>query len=144
MKYMKQFPALLLSGSLIFFFSAVSCGSGSKDTDAEKDSLQATLMAKPDAGPQAPLVGKNVSFETKTFEVKDSSSKKMLGWGYDIFIDGKRTIHQPIIPAVPGNNSFSSEEKAKKTAEFAVGKMKSSGSLPTLSIEELDSLGVTK
>lgn len=83
-------------------------------------------------------------YEAKTFEVKDSTTNKVLGWGYDIYIDNKRTIHQPHIPAVQGNNYFATEEDALKTGQFAADKMKTTGSLPTISLEELDSLGIIK
>lgn len=82
--------------------------------------------------------------ETKIFEVKSDEKGQNSGWGYDILINGKTAIHQPIIPAVAGNKAFSSQEAAKKTADFALQKMKLTGSLPTLSIQELDSLGVLK
>ena len=79
--------------------------------------------------------------EVKTFEVKDSSGKPK-GWGYDLYVAGKRSFHQPIIPAVAGNNSFETEADAKKTGELAANKMKSTGSFPTISISDLDSLGI--
>lgn len=81
--------------------------------------------------------------EVKTFEVKDSTGRSQ-GWGYDIYVEGVKTIHQPIIPAVPGNNSFKSEKDAQKVGSFAVDKMLKEGSLPTILIKELDSLGVLK
>lgn len=83
-------------------------------------------------------------YEAKTFEVKDSTTNKVLGWGYDIYIDNKRTIHQPHIPAVQGNSYFATEEDALKTGRFAADKMKTTGSLPTISLEELESLGIIK
>lgn len=81
--------------------------------------------------------------ELKTFEVKDSAGRSQ-GWGYDIYVNGKKTIHQPIIPAVPGNNSFKTKNDAQKVGSFAVDKMFKEGSLPTILIKELDSLGVLK
>lgn len=92
-----------------------------------------------DSNASAPSNG----MEVKTFEVKDSIGRSQ-GWGYDIYVDGKKTIHQPIIPAVPGNNSFKTENDAQKVGLFAVDKMLKEGSLPTILIKELDSLGVLK
>jgi hypothetical protein len=83
------------------------------------------------------------NMELKTFEVKDSSGKSK-GWGYDIFVTNVRTIHQPIIPAIPGNKSFKTESDAKKIGLLALSKMKKSGGLPTILIKELDSLGISK
>ena len=90
---------------------------------------------------QFPQIQSN-TIELKIFEVKDSTGKSK-GWGYDIYVDNKKMIHQPIIPAIPGNNAFRTEKDAQKTGQLAVEKMKKTGSLPTLSVTELDSLGVT-
>ncbi|MCW3101716.1 MAG: hypothetical protein JWO09_156 [Bacteroidetes bacterium] len=83
------------------------------------------------------------SYYLKTFEVTDSSGTAQ-GWGYDIYVDSTRTIHQPNIPAVSGISAFKTEEDASHTGNYAIGKMQKSGSFPTLSIRELDSLGVLK
>jgi hypothetical protein len=64
------------------------------------------------------------------------------GWGYKIMKDGQLSINQPTIPAVQGNRCFSSKEKAEKTAEFIIYKMTNNIFPPTISVEELDSLGV--
>ncbi len=81
--------------------------------------------------------------ETRVFEVKDHTGKAK-GWGYDIYVDGKKMIHQPIIPAIPGNDAFKTEKDALTVGTLAADKMKKSGSLPTISVNELDSLGVIK
>ncbi len=64
------------------------------------------------------------------------------GWGYKIMKDGQLSINQPTIPAIQGNRCFSSKEKAEKTAEFIINKMNNNVFPPTISVEELDSLGV--
>lgn len=84
---------------------------------------------------------KERSFEVEVFEVKDSSGI-FQGWGYDIYVDQAKAIHQPTIPAISGIYSFKTKEDALKTGTFAADKMRSSGFLPTLSLDELDSLGV--
>jgi hypothetical protein len=83
------------------------------------------------------------SYYLKTFEIRDSTGDAQ-GWGYDIYIDSTRTIHHPTIPAVSGISSFKTEDDASRTGNYAISKMKKSGSFPTLSIKELDSLGVLK
>jgi hypothetical protein len=84
------------------------------------------------------------SYESRTFEIKDSITGKSLGWGYDIYVDNSRVIHQKIIPAIEGNHTFKTEADASKTGSYAANKMKQTGSFPTLSVKELDSLGITK
>lgn len=92
---------------------------------------------------QMPVVNKQQSFYLKTFEVKNDAGQPQ-GWGYDIYIDSVRTIHQTTIQAIQGNRSFKTEKDAATTGNYAISKMKACGSFPTLGIEELDSLGVTK
>ncbi len=74
-----------------------------------------------------------------TFEVFETPA---LGWGYKIFDDGTVFINQPHIPAIPGNKGFSTKKKAEITAQFAILKMEQGFVPPTISPEELDSLGV--
>ena len=75
--------------------------------------------------------------EVKTFENKDRG-----GFGYDIMIDGKVYVHQPNIPAIPGNNGFNSENNARKVGLFVVEKIRNHIMPPTVDTRELDSLGV--
>ncbi|MES2730139.1 MAG: DUF4907 domain-containing protein [Bacteroidota bacterium] len=64
------------------------------------------------------------------------------GWGYTVNVNGKRYLYQATIPAVGGNKAFSSADKARKTGQLAAYKVKVQHTDPTISIEELDSLGV--
>ena len=61
-------------------------------------------------------------------------------WCYDIFTDGKLTIHQGTIPALPGNEGFKTKEQAGKVAEFVISKMKRGEMPPSVTIEELKKL----
>ena len=61
-------------------------------------------------------------------------------YGYDIYADGKLRIHQPAVPAMPGNEGFKTKEAAEKVALLAISKMKKGESLPTISPEELKKL----
>lgn len=81
--------------------------------------------------------------ESRTYETQDSIGRPN-GWGYDLYVNGKRTIHQPIIPAVSGNIPFHTEADARKTGEFAAKKMQESGNFPSVSAHDLDSLGITR
>lgn len=65
-----------------------------------------------------------------------------VGWGYQILQDGKLAIDQKHIPVIQGYRSFSSKEKAEKTGNFIVQKMKKGIFPPTLTEQELDSLEV--
>lgn len=76
------------------------------------------------------------SYSSETFQNENGT------WGYRILMDGSPYIQQPHIPAVSGNKGFSTEEKARKTADLAVTKLELGFFPPTISIEELDSLDV--
>lgn len=64
------------------------------------------------------------------------------GWGYDITVDNKIFIHQPTIPALAGNLSFTSKEDAVKTGNLVVKKLVA-GQFPSLSAEEIKGLDVS-
>ncbi len=77
---------------------------------------------------------KKDDYTIKTFKADAS------GWGYDIYKNGKVTIHQPNIPAIDGNFSFKSEEEAKKIAKLVVEKLKNNVFPPSLTKEEVESV----
>lgn len=83
------------------------------------------------------------STEAKAFEVRDSLGN-LRGWGYDIYIDGQRTIHQPIIPGVSGTNSFKTEAEAKKVGDLVAAKILRYGGLQQVTIAELDSMNILR
>jgi hypothetical protein len=64
------------------------------------------------------------------------------GYGYDIFINDKLSIHQPHIPALAGIRGFASFKDAQQTAEAVVKKLKQKENPPTITVEELATMGV--
>lgn len=62
-------------------------------------------------------------------------------WGYDIYIDNKRFIHQDKIPAVSGNQAFKTEQDAAKMAQFVLEKLKTM-EYPTVTVKELKGLNI--
>jgi hypothetical protein len=87
--------------------------------------------------------------KTKAEKIEDYFTYKTtfspdIGWGYQILNNGAIYINQPHMPAVEGIQGFSDESKAIKTAELMIYKLKNGVFPPTISIEELDSLGVLK
>jgi hypothetical protein len=65
-------------------------------------------------------------------------------FGYDIFINDQRVIHQPHIPALPGNKGFTTKERAQKVAEFVVKKIRKNEMPPTVTIDDLKKMDVLK
>ncbi len=65
-------------------------------------------------------------------------------FGYDVFVDGKLVIHQASIPAMPGNEGFTSREDAIKVAELVMYKIRKGEMPPTVTTDELRDLKVIK
>jgi hypothetical protein len=65
-------------------------------------------------------------------------------FGYAIYIEDRKIIDQPSIPGLSSNIGFNTIEKAQKTAEFIVSRIRKNRIPPTITVEELDSLNVLK
>ncbi len=77
-------------------------------------------------------------FRNDTEKEKTTST----GFGYDIYRNKVLYIHQPNVPAIAGNQGFSTVTNAQKTAKLVVYKIQKNILPPSVSIQELDSLGV--
>ncbi len=80
----------------------------------------------------------NSIFKFRIFE----NTAPDVGFGYDILENDEVRIHQPTIPAIPGNKGFSTNEMAEKAAAFVIYKLDNGVFPPTIKKEELDSLGL--
>ena len=88
--------------------------------------------------------------ENQTIETKKSANEysyhvleySPANWGYQLFQSGNLLIEQKHIPAIQGIRGFSSKQKAETTANYVLQKIKNGEFPPTLSPEELESLGV--
>lgn len=65
-------------------------------------------------------------------------------WGYDIYNGTRLFIHQPTIPAIPGNKGFLTKQAAEKVAKRIIEKLHKSESPPTITIDEMKKMGVIK
>jgi len=65
-------------------------------------------------------------------------------YGYNIKMNGQILIHQPNAPAFPGIEGFLTKEDAQKVGEFVISKIRKNIFPPSVSVSELDSLGVLK
>lgn len=63
------------------------------------------------------------------------------GWGYEIRLAGDTYIHQPFVPSIQKTKPFPSKRTARKTAYLVVEKLEN-GKLPTLTVEEIENLGI--
>lgn len=64
------------------------------------------------------------------------------GYGYDVFVDGKKLIHQPNIPGQAGVTGFKTKEDSQKVAELVIRKLKNKEMPPAITEEELRQLKV--
>lgn len=69
---------------------------------------------------------------------------KYTGYGYAILVFGARQVNQPHKPGMPGLAGFNTAADAKKTGEFVAYKIRNNIMPPTVSMQEMDSLGVLK
>lgn len=88
--------------------------------------------------PQEDIVNSNVKVTYKIINSLDST------FGYNIFIDDKMFIHQPVIPATIGNLGFKSEQDAKKVAELVIYKIAHGEMPPSVSTEEIEKLSINQ
>jgi hypothetical protein len=65
-------------------------------------------------------------------------------FGYDILFYKRPLVHQPTIPGLPGNEGFTTKERAQTVAEFVVKKIRNNEMPPTVTIEDLNTMGVLK
>ena len=101
-----------------------------------------TLSAEKDAGKQEVKQQKNPYANAEiTIKIIPSINNT---FGYDILLNGKPLVHQPHIPAMPGNKGFTTKERAQKVAEFVVKKIRTNNMPPTVSVDDLNRMGVLK
>jgi len=127
-----RFPVILF---LVFLVMATAACNQEK-TDENKS------VNQPPASTVAFNLYKDANLTVEVFKIDSIEHNGNRGWGYDIMVDGKIYIHQPNIPAIMGNNGFSSEEDAQEVGDFIIQKLKNNIIPPSVTPEELDSLGV--
>jgi len=76
-----------------------------------------------------------------TIKIIPSANKT---FGYDILLYGRPLVHQSNIPGLPGNEGFTTKERAQTVAEFVVKKIRNNEMPPTVAIEDLHNMGVLK
>ena len=122
----------------------VGKNSSSTQTGQKPDPNSSTTNAQNlPKGPIKPVENlyKDASFETKIIDGKENT------FGYEIAVtlSGKtQRIRQEHKPSVPGIRGFDTKEDAQKVADFVVNKIKTKGFPPTVTPEELKTLGVIK
>ena len=129
---MRKTISISLTVLFIFFISTGLHGvSISADKSTDKKEAKQELKEQNNPYANAKITTKIIPSINKTF-------------GYDIIVNGKTLVHQPSIPAMPGNNGFTTKEKARKVADFVVKKIRNNEMPPTVTVDDLNKMGVLK
>ena len=124
----------LIAVTLFLVFNSCNNGQTGNTPPAEHnlpDSISATTK---NAGQRI------IIFKNDSLPVKNNTT----GFGYDIYNNDALYIHQPNIPAIAGNRGFSNAENAQKTANLVVYKIRHNILPPSVTKQEMDSMGVLK
>ena len=78
---------------------------------------------------------------TLTYKIIDAPEHT---YGYDVFGDRRLMIHQTSVPGLPGNEGFKTKDDATKVALLVIEKIRKGEMPPTISIDEMRTLGVIK
>ncbi len=127
--------------SIFFSFLVViaySCSSSIEDTETLTNDTTSISEENTDINTSNEQQPPNVA---STYTVEPFEKGKN-DWGYRIMNGDVLFINQPHIPAAQGNLGFSTKEKAITAGNFMIYKLTAGIVPPTVSIEELDSLGV--
>lgn len=117
---------------LNFIFAIVLfCSCGQEQKNDVSDNITPLITATSEVVP---------SYDFTIF-LSDSANINS-GFGYNITMDNHIFIHQPTIPSVPGNHGFPSKAQAERTAAFVIYKLTHNIMPPSVTPNELDSLGV--
>lgn len=133
---LNYYTLLLITASILF---CLSCTDNKSEGENETQNLPADTL-KPKENPY-----KNAKIEVIVFDNDTLKQEaKYTGYGYAILVFGERQVNQPHKPGMPGLNGFKTADDAKKVGEFVAYKIRNNIMPPTVSIQELDSLGVLK
>ncbi|MBO7461639.1 MAG: DUF4907 domain-containing protein [Bacteroidales bacterium] len=114
----------LITSSLIIAALAMGCAGG-KQGQEQPTHLKFDTTAQ----------GTTFSVEAQPLDTTD-------GYSYTISVNGRKFIHQTIIPVVEGFHHFETAEDALNTGKVVVFKMMNTSDMPALTTEDLVKLGI--
>jgi hypothetical protein len=138
----KEIPAAATTDSVI---PSPVAGPGTDSSSAQATTPESVADPAAAAQQQLQAAATDTATESKRYRVmvfKNNGQDGLNGYGYDIFRDDKIIIRQPHIPAIPGNHGFATPAEADKTGRLMMRKLMLGIMPPTVSVEELDSMGV--
>ena len=121
---------------VLVFVSCEDAANKKNPENSPKNSTKNEELTLKDKPKEDEIPEKNTSvYQVRTVE-------NASGWGYEVWKDGAMVIKQEHIPAVQGIRAFSSQEQAQKAAEIIKAKLDQGIFPPTMSMAELQSIGV--
>ena len=121
--------SLKLTAAVLCVLFVVACHTGTSLSTGNLSTQEVKQQENPYAN--AEITTKIISSANNTF-------------GYDILLYGKPLVHQPTIPGLPGNEGFTTQERAQTVADFVVKKIRNNEMPPTVTMEDLNTTGVLK
>jgi hypothetical protein len=121
----------------VLLISACISGTSVMPSQEPADKKELKQEAKQEVKPQ------NNSYEKAEITTKIIPSANKT-FGYDILLYGRPLVHQPNIPGLPGNEGFTTRARAQKVADFVAKKIRKNEMPPTVTIEDLNNMGVLK
>jgi len=96
--------------------------------------LSRALQAQTQGAHAAPVHKATASY---TYKLTDAAKST---FGYDIYQNGRLVIHQPSVPALPGQQGFKTKAGAASVAQLVIKKMQKGEMPPTVSLAEMKKL----
>lgn len=118
----------------LLFGLIASCGNSSEKM--KKETIKSLNPETPSSLPQE----NKIKIFKSPYELRVVEGS--LGWGYEIWKEGVMVINQTHIPAIQGLRAFDTQIQAEKAAEIIKIKLDQGVFPPTISIVELQSIGV--
>lgn len=127
-------------GLIILFQACASGDKGEEKSPADDSTLSTSYAVTRDGSDSVHGQIGTAPVQSEDMQVRVFPSGN--GYGYEIVMNGKPFIRQETIPAVQGNQYFHTEAQARLAGEFILGKIKNNILPPSVTVKELDSLGV--
>ncbi|MBK8847385.1 MAG: DUF4907 domain-containing protein [Bacteroidetes bacterium] len=126
---------------IAFFFVFVAC-TGTVTTENSRNELFENHEKRDTSQMPKPPPLTNVSF--KIFSNTDyPKSGVSEGYGYAVYVGESMRIFQPNIPVVSGNSGFRSQADAEAVAKIVKYKVENHQMPPSITLNELDSIGIS-
>ena len=127
---MQPIPNMRRLTTIILITAALAAGcAGGGQTSQNNESVGDTLTY------DTTVLGKKYSVTAQPLDTTD-------GYSYTISVNGRKFIHQTIIPVVEGLHHFATAEDALNTGKVVVFKMMNTSDLPSLTTQDLIMLGI--